>query len=297
MKKLFFLFIIVYALISCSAQNTKTVILTTSNPVYAIIKEIAGPKVDVRKIIPPGASPHTYQPKPSDVYKAQSANMLIYVADNNDGWAANLPGSRKLLQLINLLPREYWIGPRGEKINPNDTNITTKSIDTHFWMDPMTVKAILKPLADTLAKLDPQNAATYRTNAELFANRLDLLHRQVDDIIHNVKGKTVFLHHPSILYFLNRYGLLYGGSVEEAPGKEPTPKFIANLVQKIKDTRTRAIFNEPQLSEKAVKVIAEAAGVDVFLLDPIGGEKGRENYQDLILYNARILAKALAGDE
>ncbi len=109
MKKLLLLFSIVLALGSCGAQNTRTIIVATSNPVFAIIKEIAGPRVDVRYIIPPGASPHTYQPKPSDVYKSQAANVLVYVADNNDGWAAKLPGSRNLLQLIELLPREFWI--------------------------------------------------------------------------------------------------------------------------------------------------------------------------------------------
>ncbi len=296
MKKLLLLFSIIFALGSCGAQNTKTIIVTTSNPVFAIIKEIAGPRVDVRYIIPPGASPHTYQPKPSDVYKSQAANVLVYVADNNDGWAAKLPGSRNLLQLVELLPREFWIDYRGEKVSPDDTTITTKNIDTHFWMDPLAVKALLPALAHTLSKLDPQNAATYRTNAELFSNRLDLLHRQVDNILHNVKGRTVFLHHPSIMYLLNRYGLIYGGSIEEAPGKEPSPKYIATLIQKIRESGAKAIFNEPQLSDKAVRSIADEANVSVYLLDPVGGTSGRESYQELILYNARTLAKALAGD-
>jgi len=297
MKKLFLILLALIAIKSCNAQNTKTIILVTSNPAYTIIKELAGAKIDVRRLIPPGASPHTYQPKPSDAYKAQSANILVYVADNNDGWAVSLPGNRKLLQLVELLPREFWINFRGERINASDTTITTKMIDTHFWMDPLAVKALIFPLADTLAKLDHQNAATYKANAQLFANRLDILHRQVDNIIHPVKGRTVFLHHPSILYFINRYGLIYGGAIEEAPGKEPSPKYIANIVQKIKETNTKAIFNEPQLSDKAIKTIAETANVELFMLDPVGGGKGTETYQDLILFNARTLAKALAGAE
>ncbi|HOQ50096.1 MAG TPA: zinc ABC transporter substrate-binding protein, partial [Candidatus Kapabacteria bacterium] len=58
----------------------------------------------------------------------------------------------------------------------------------------------------------------------------------------------------------------------------------------------KAIFNEPQLSDKAVRSIADEANVSVYLLDPVGGTSGRESYQELILYNARTLAKALAGD-
>ncbi len=282
------------ALASCNAQNTKPIIVVSGNPVYAIISELAGPKIEVRRLVPPGASPHTHQPKPSDMYKVQAATVLVYISENNDGWAVKLPGGRKTLRLMDFLPREMQLGFDGDFISTKDsTKINENSIDSHFWMDPLAVKAILPALADTLASLDPQNASTYKNNAALFAKRLDLLHRQIDDIVHSIKGHTVFLYHPSLLYFLKRYSINYGGSIEESPGKEPTPQFIAKLTAKIKEAGTTAIFYEPQLSDKTARIIAESAGLELFMLDPVGGEKGRENYQDLLLFNARTLSKAL----
>lgn len=293
-KNILFFALALLALVSCGAQSTKPIIVVSGNPVYAIIKELAGPKVEVRRLVPPGASPHTYQPKPSDMYKVQAATVLIYVSENNDGWATNLPGGRKIIRMLDFLPKNMRLGFDGNFLPTGDSiKINENSIDPHFWMDPLAVKAILPALADTLALIDPQNAATYRNNAALFAKRLDLLHKQVDDIIHSVKGSTVFLYHPSLLYFLKRYSINYGGSIEESPGKEPTPQFIANLTAKIKEAGTSAIFYEPQLSDKTARLIAESSGLELFMLDPVGGDKGRENYQDLLLYNARTLSRAL----
>ena len=106
-------------------------------------------------------------------------------------------------------------------------------------------------------------------------------------------GKQVFLFHPSFLYLLKRYGLVYGGSIEPSAGKEPSPNSIVNLVKKIKESGVHAIFSEPQFPEAPAKAVAEAAHVNIFTLDPNGGIKGRETYSEIIMYNVRILKTAL----
>ena len=150
------------------------------------------------------------------------------------------------------------------KTDTNDKNTNFKDVDPHFWMDPLAVKALIPVLIDTLSKLDPQNASTYKTNGDLFIKRLDLLHKQLTSITDKLQGKVLFLQHPSFLYFAKRYNLIYEGSIEETPGKEPSPKFIADLITKIKSSGTKAIFSEPQLNHKAAKVIS-AILISLFL--------------------------------
>ncbi len=139
----------------------------------------------------------------------------------------------------------------------------------------------------------PEYAQTFKTNADLFAKRLELLNKQIAQILNDKQGKSVFMFHPSFKYFINRYGLEYGGSIEVSPGKQPSPNYLKQLSDKIKATNTKAIFSEPQLSEISAKAVAENTGTILFVLDPLGGEKGRTKYSDLLLYNARILQKAL----
>jgi ABC-type Zn uptake system ZnuABC Zn-binding protein ZnuA len=262
-------------------------IAATSNPVAAIIREIAGTKINVITLLPAGASPHTYSPKPADIYKVQSSDILFSVADNLDGWAAKLPVKNKI-KLLDMLPDSL-------KLSYGNMNKGDEEgyYDPHFWTDPLTVKAIISKIADTLSALSPSNASSFKANAKAFEKRLDLLNHQIEDITKNIKGRPVFLFHPSFRYFIKRYGLVYEGSLEPSPGKEPSPKFIIDLVKKINESGAKSIFSEPQLPEGPAKTLSEAAVVNVYILDPIGGIKGRESYSDLMMYNARIFQQAL----
>ena len=298
--------LIAVIIFGCSAKSQKPMFVATCQPVAYILQELVKTRGTVVTLLPAGASPHTYSPVPSDIQKTSAAKGLIYISENLDGWAANIPSKAKI-ELFKLLPQEYILTFDGEHHSHSEhpsadsTSDTTKAkeriklanIDPHFWTDPMAVKALLPALVDTLSKLDSENADAYKVNAELFAKKLDLIDLQVRDIVKNIVGKPVFTFHPSFRYFLRRYNLGYAGSVEEAPGKEPSPRFVAEIVKKIHDSRTKGIFNEPQLPSGFINMIAQEAKVNVFLLDPIGGSNNISNYSDLILYNARILKMAL----
>jgi zinc transport system substrate-binding protein len=282
--------------ISCNNQYSKPLYVVSTYPIAEIIREIVGTKGEVISLTQPGDSPHTYTPKPSDMQKALSAKAVFYVSDKLDSWAMKLENKNRI-SLINLLPKENLVYFEGEQScteeDHKEHHHHAGEIDPHFWTDPLTVKALVPMIVDTLSKIDPQNAQSYQNNAQAFMKRLDLLNRQVESLLVNQKGKTLFLFHPSFLYFAKRYQLNYGGSIEVSPGKEPTANYLVNLVKKIQACGARSIFSEPQLPQASAKSIAEAAGVLLFVLDPIGGVEGRMKYADIILYNAKILQKAL----
>jgi zinc transport system substrate-binding protein len=309
LKKSIFAILVIILLISCNANSSKPVFVTSSFPIYSIISQIVGGKGRVDYIVPAGSSPHVYSPKPSDIKQTSQAAAFFYVADNYDGWAENIPAKSKIM-VIKLLPKEFY-NYFNEKHNhagdihsqdsienvknteSKDNSTNFKDVDPHFWMDPLAVKSLIPVLIDTLSKLDPENASTYKINGELFIKRLDLLHKQLTSITENLQGNILFLQHPSLLYFAKRYNLIYGGSIEETPGKEPSPKFIADLISKIKSSGTKAIFSEPQLNRKAAKIIADEANVFLFELNPVGGGDKIKNYSDLLLQNAYIIKQAL----
>lgn len=304
----------------------------TVHPAAAILREVVEGRADITRILPTGASPHTYEPRPSDVRAASDALALFYVAGNLDEWAAQFPAKRRVA-LIDLLPpadrldmgefhhsHEGEQGREGESEHPGhiDTDSDTDSdrvhpptspenregeaghpgsdpadreenLDPHFWMDPLAVKAVLPGLAEALSELDPGGREVYQRNATRFAVELDDLDRRLADILSPTRGAAVVLHHPSVRYLLNRYGFRLLGVIEESPGKEPSPRAIQDLVSEMKAAGVKAVFNEPQLASRPVEVIAEAAGVSVRMLDPLGGEPGRETYSDLLLFNAKAL--------
>lgn len=288
--------------------NSQSYFTTTSYPVTMILQEITGIHAEVNTIVPPGVSPHTYALKPSVIRKALSSKAVIYLADEIDIWAADIPDVEKIA-LFSLLSEEDKIRFQKEKsideilgiISRADTNeiksdsaeLDILPFDPHFWTDPITIKKIIPKLVDTLSSIDPLNAANYRINANNFLKRLELLDMRVKKIIMPVSGSFVFLFHPSFNYFLKRYGLIYAGTISHSPSKEITPKALGELIKKVQKSETKAIFSEPQLPDKPAQMIADEANVNLFILDPVGGYKGRQSYEEFILYNAKTFAKAL----
>ena len=265
--------------------------VATVHPIAVILQEIVGDKGTVIRLIPPGASPHTYEPKPSDMKLTSSAQAFFYVSPALDGWAAKLP-AKKSIQMIQLLPAAYQM----KFVEHDDADGHTHAgdvIDPHFWTNPQAVKAILPGLVKELSKVDPSNAAVFKKNADAFAIQLDSLDLEIQKTIAPVKGRAVFLFHPSFMYFIQRYGLVFGGVIEPFPGKEPTPRYIMDLIKQLRQYKTNAIFIEPQLNRRPADIIAESAKLKVYTMDPNGGVPGRMSYAELIRYNAGVLATAL----
>jgi len=223
---------------------------------------------------------------------------LFYIHHNLDGWAAKLP-TKECVGVFDFLPADLRLPIAFEDADEsNDSHIESgkdhgDSLDSHFWTDPLMVKAIVPQLTETLSRLDPQGSGVYHANSERFVRDLDALDTQLQETLASVKSRPVFLFHPSLQYLLKRYGLVFAGCIEPFPGKEPSPKYLQGIVDRLKAAHAKAIFTEPQLSPRPAQAVAEAAGVKLFELDPNGGVPGRESYSELLLYNARILREAL----
>ena len=264
-----------------ASVNSEPRIAVTIHPLAAILRELTGDRMEVVTLVPPGGSPHTFDPRPSDARAAGSARALFWIDPNLDGWAAGMACQRKIM-VMDFIPPEFRI-PSPE----------SKSADPHFWTDPLTVKGALPRMLQSLTELDPDAREIFEANAVRFSAELDQLHHQIESTLSSVRGKPVILFHPSFLYLVHRYGLEYAGAIERAPGKEPTPRYLTELAGKMKKLGARTVFTEPQLPRGPAEALAEAAGANVAELDPNGGKPGRETYSELLLFNARVLAEAL----
>ncbi|MBX3044472.1 MAG: zinc ABC transporter substrate-binding protein [Candidatus Kapabacteria bacterium] len=294
--KYILLFLLLY-LVSCSSDSNdeKPLFLASSYPVYSILCEIAGDAIVVDYIVPTGASPHTYLPRPSDIKYASKALGLFYIAPNFDGWITKVPSKKKIkiIDMVSLDNIIFFSCNHDHSQDGSEHNHHDHEIDPHFWLDPLTVLQMIEPLTRAMAELYPEGKEEFIKNSEIFSKNLLKIDKNLTEILEPVRDMDVFLHHPSFNYMLERYGLWYGGAIEESPGKEPSPKFIAELVRKIKESGVKAIFSEPQLNGKNVKIIANEAAVEIYELNPEGNSESMRTYEDILIMNAKILRKAL----
>ncbi|MCC6488857.1 MAG: zinc ABC transporter substrate-binding protein [Candidatus Hydrogenedentes bacterium] len=269
-------------------------VVSTIAPLSAILRELAGARLEVHTLLAPGASPHTYEPRPSDAQLVESGLALFYVAENLDGWAARLPAKRRV-RVLDMLPDEkrlHW-DEAEPHVHAHDHASEEGEWDPHFWSDPGTVKAILPALVTELSEIDPEGAGEYAAQAERFGAELDALDAEVAEKMSPLKGRPVVMFHPSWNYFLARYGLRLVGLVEAAPGKEASPQYLTDLVETLRKEEITAVFTEPQLARRPAEVVSEAGSVPLYELDPIGGVPGKMTYRELILANATALREAM----
>lgn len=297
-RRLFIVLALLVASSACqrAAEPQQTLLLATIPPLGYILEELAGDSATVEVLLPAGASPHAFEPRPSDARRAQQAAALVYVSDEVDGWAARLDCAQRIA-LLELVPADRRLPAALETGHEHvhGDGCQHGDDDPHFWTDPLLVRELLPELARLLGELDPEGADAYQHNAQTFAAELEELDREVRARLKPHAGAAVILFHPSLRYLLERYGLELVAVIEPAPGKEPSPAELVRLLELARDREVRALFSEPQLSAGPVNAIAEALALPVYALDPLGGQSGRDGYRELIIYNAETLAGALAG--
>lgn len=285
MKPLALLF---FALAPVPAAATFTMSVA---PLQAICQEIAARPSDCQRLLSPGVSPHTYEPRPRDMKEASKAKALFYVSPLLDEWATKLPVDKRFA-VLDWLPKELRLPMEHghEHGGPHDHE---EGVDPHFWLDPLAVKAIVPKLAAVFCELDAKECKTYEGNAKRFAASLDELHKELEATLAPVRGAAFLVYHPFLGYLVRRYGLKQIGAIELAPGKEPTPRYLKDMIALAKRVKARAIIVSPEVPPSAARAVAEASGVRLVVVDDLGGTTGRERYAELLRHDAKVLLESL----
>ena len=97
-------------------------VVTSVIPVAYIVEELGGERVEVHALVPPGASPHTFEPVPSDLRTLAGARVFVAIGGGFDGWSDRLLGAAPkgieamhLIEAPNLNPVEGEDDHHGEE--------------------------------------------------------------------------------------------------------------------------------------------------------------------------------------
>ena len=294
------LFIFVFSAIHLQAPNCfgeKIPVIASIFPVADMVKQVGGMYVDVTIIIPSGASPHTYEPRPSLLKKISEAHVFFMIGAGLELWAGNFVRLSNN-QLITVKLSEGISLIKLSKHHHGDTDISdTESgfANPHIWLDPKIAKLMVNKIISVLCKIDNKHMKYYEKRGLAYLDKLDELHVSIASTVEKFKIRKYVCFHPAWDYFARQYKLESVGVIEAAPGRSPTPRSIKKIVSLIIKHDIRAVFAEPQLNPKVAEVIAREAGVKVLFLDPMGGPdiKGRSSYFDLMKYNLGVLQEAM----
>ena len=283
--------LIVMAMAACSGAPGasvapgKVLVAVGIPPLADFVKQVGGDRVEVELMVPPGASVEIYEPTPRQVQFVSQAQLLVLNGLGLEFWADDVARGSGNAKLVVLDTSEGVKGliksEEGGGSNP------------HIWLDPTKARVQVEHIRDALTRVDPAGTEEYRTRAAKFIDQLSALDKELADRISTWRFKQFIAMHPAWVYFAERYALEQVASIEEFPGKEPSPQELAQIARTARSLEARAIFAEPQLSPRAAQAIAAEAGKEVLILDDLGGVQGRATYEELMRYNVGEMEKAL----
>ncbi len=242
-------------------QDRYTVFVSIQPQKY-FVERVGGQFVDVQVLVPPGQSPETYEPTPRQMAGLGSARVFFRA-----GMPFEEPLFRRgsgvfqtveVVDTRNGVPLRAFHGHGDEEAGHRDP---------HVWLDPERVKIQAGTICETLCRIDPVHADTYRQGLNGFQRDLDRVHARVSAVLAPLKGRRIYVFHPAFGYFTDAYGLVQVPLEDE--GKEPGPRRLAGLIEQARRDRVRALFVQPQHSAREAQAFADAIGARVVPLDPL----------------------------
>lgn len=304
MKKiivLFFIVVIILILAGCVAKNEeknqKLKVAATIFPLVDIARNIGGDKVEVIQILPSGASPHTFEMTPQQIKDLQGTKAVFMIGQGLDDWVRQVSNSISNVELIGVDEGIDLIKSSGEEEHEEFSDENEKhehgEYDPHYWLSIENAKIIAGNIENKLAEIDSGNKEFYKENLNNYLERLDKLERDVMVKLANIKTRKTVTFHEAWQYFADEFGFEIIATFEPFSGKEPTAKYIEELNKIVKDNNIKVIFAEPQMSDEVLKSFVEDLGLELYVLDPIGGVEGRGSYVEMMEYNGDMLGEAL----
>jgi zinc transport system substrate-binding protein len=165
----------------------------------------------------------------------------------------------------------------------------------HIWLDPENGKAIAAAMAEALAQADPPHAATYRSNAGHYQNRLTALEATLAAQTRPVQHQPFIVFHDAYAYFEARFGLNGVGSIADASAAAPSARRLGEVKAKLADSKAVCVFREPQFDDKYVRTVLEDSSARSAVLDATGFDlsPGPQAYEQLLINLASALTDCL----
>jgi zinc transport system substrate-binding protein len=272
----FVAFIASFLLIGSAQAEVK--VLTSIKPLQLIAAAVQDGVAIPEVLLPPGASPHNYALRPSDVRKVQSVDLLYWIGPDMEGFLPRVLNGRTLPNVaVQDLPgmklRHFAEDnhSHAEEADEHDHDHRPGSLDAHLWLSPVNARVIATKMAADLSAADPANAARYQSNLKAFDERLDALDARLKKRLADVQGKPYFVFHEAFDYFEDAYGLKHVGVFSVAAEVQPGAQHVAAMRARLQEVGKTCVFSEPPLRPRLAETLVAGLPVKLAELDALGG--------------------------
>ncbi len=311
----------VFAACSCSAgagKSDKLRIVTTIFPEYDWVREIAGERLsdtELTLLCDNGVDMHSFQPTAQDIIKISSCDVFVYVGGESDDWVEDAlkEAVNKDMQVVNLMEilagdiveEEIIEGMQAEdEEEDGDSEKEEPEYDEHVWLSLKKAQVVVTGIADAMGKADPDNAGTYKNNADNYKNRLAELDSRYADAVANSSTNTVlFGDRFPFRYLTDDYNLNYcaafAGCSAETEASFDTVIFLSGKIDELGLKKVLVIESSDQKVAQTIIDNTAAKDQEILVLDSMQATSSSDiakgvTYISVMESNLEVLTKALS---
>jgi len=251
------------------AAEGKVKVSASFYPLYYLLKEIGGDKVEVKNMTPAGAEPHDYEPTAADMAYLYDSRLIVLNGGGLEPWAADLDAN--LNRDNNLLIRV------GDGLMTKEMTEDGEVMrDPHVWLSPRLYSLMADKVVAALVSVDGGNRDYYEQRLGDLKNRLNLLDSEYYRALSVCAGKNIITAHAAFAYLAEAYDLKQIAIAGLSPEAEPSPREMAEIVESARAGEIKYIFFESLVSPKLAETIAREIGAQTLALNPLEGLTDRE---------------------
>lgn len=280
---------------SPTSENTtaddQKVVLTTFTILADMAQNVAGDALRVESITRIGAEIHGYEPIPSDLTKAQDADLIFYNGMNLERWFEQFLGNVQDVPSVILTegiePIAISEGPYADKPNP------------HAWMSPQNALIYVENIRQAFVELDPENESIYNANAAAYSEQLQAIDEKLQVNLAQVPVDQRYLVscEGAFSYLARDYGLqevyLWPINAEQ----QSTPKQIQGVIEDVQANDIPTVFCESTVSDEGQREVARATGAKFggnLYVDSLSTADGPvPTFLDLLAYDVQVISEGL----
>ncbi len=251
------------------------VITVSVLPQKYFVETIAGSKVKVNVMIPPGASHSSYEPtaRQMNLLVNSQAYFQIGHLDFELSWMPRFTGTNSSMKIFDLSEGIDLI--KGSHDHHQDSEeshdeLNENGIDPHTWMSPRNVKIIAFNILNALKSLYPSDSTVFLLNHNSFISEVDSIESLFGSISDKLAGHSFIIYHPALAYLARDYGMEQ--IVLEFDGKEPHPAHIKAIIDLAKEKNIHSVFVQKQFSIDNSRSLANEINAEIIPVDPMDPE-------------------------
>ncbi len=263
-------------------------VATDIAPVHGLVARVMMGLGSPDLVVQPGASPHGYSMRPSEALALNRADFVFWIGEALTPWLEGsietLAADARVVELLHVdgvIELSFREGARFDHHEDEDhesegheeeghDDHDHEGIDPHAWLAPENGKLWLDLIATELAQFDPENATTYRANAEAGRAEIDAVVVTIDAALDPLRHGGFVVFHDAYQYFETSFDLSALAAISLSDATAPSPARIAEVRDTVAELSVSCVFSEPQFNPGLVATVLDGTGAKTAVIDPMG---------------------------